>query len=236
MIDGKTKIMLIEDDRDIRESVKILLESEGFFVEEAKDGTEGISKFGEDVDLLILDIMMPGKTGFEVCAEIRRSSYVPILFLTAKSGMDDKTFGFAVGADDYLVKPFSFSELSARVKALLRRCSVYNIGRPKEEGGWKECCGIKLHNTLNQVFIDEKEMVLTEKEYAILRLFVTYPKKVFTIENIYESVWKERFLNTYANTVMVHIRNLRLKIEHNPGEPKIIITVWGRGYRFGYDE
>lgn len=237
MVDGKNKILIIEDDPDIRASIRILLEEDGFLIEEAKDGTDGLNKFNDNVDLIILDIMMPDKSGYEVCAEIRKRSYVPILFLTAKSSDSDKTLAFAAGGDDYLVKPFSFSELSARVKAQIRRNNIYNTEKSKKEPGtWITYGKLRINNSINGVLKDNKEIVLTEKEYEILRLFVNNPDTIFSIEDIYETVWEEKYISSYANTVMVHIRNLRTKIEENPSEPLYLCTVWGRGYRIGHGE
>lgn len=185
--------------------------------------------------LVILDVMMPGKSGFEVCAEIRKFSYVPILFLTAKSRENDKLLGFTAGGDDYLVKPFSYAELSARVKALLRRRHIYDTNKNPSANGlnWMELQGIKINTSQNQVFIRQEEISLTETEYEILRLFIQYPRKIFSVQNLYESVWGEEFISSYANTVMVHIRKLRTKIESDPQNPRYILTLWGKGYRFG---
>lgn len=235
---SKKKILIIEDDKDIRETVRILLEGEGFEVEEADNGAEGIKKVSDKTSLVILDVMMPGKSGYQTCEEIRKFSYVPILFLTAKSRDNDKLLGFTAGGDDYLVKPFSYSELSARVKALLRRRHIYDMNNnPSEEAiSWIELQGIKINTIQNEVYVDQKMRNLTETEYEILLLFMQYPSKTFSIQNIYESVWHEEFVNSYSNTVMVHIRNLRAKIEKDPQSPQIILTVWGKGYRFGNNE
>ena len=231
----KKEILIIEDDSDIRETVRMLLEGEGFLVTEAADGFEGIKKVTPQTSLIILDVMMPGKSGYETCEEIRRFSYVPILFLTAKSRDNDKILGLNAGGDDYLVKPFSFSELTARVNALLRRNSTYNIksvvSGAKED--WIRAGDLKVNRSFNQVLVGEKEVSLTETEYEILLLLMTYPNKVFSVQNIYESIWNEPIIYGYSNTVMVHIRNLRAKIEPNPQAPRYVLTVWGKGYRFG---
>ena len=214
-------ILIIEDDKDIREGVKILLEGEGYSVEEASNGADGLKKLTPNTNLVILDIMMPGISGLKTCEEIRKISYVPILFLTAKSKESDKLIGFMAGADDYLIKPFSYTELFARVRALLRRHQVYDreiLQIQKEE--W-----IETHQG--------NEIQLTEIEYKILLLLIQYPTKIFSLQNLYESIWEEPFISTSANTIMVHIRNLRTKIEENPQKPKIIQTVWGKGYRLG---
>ena len=231
----KKEILIIEDDSAIRETVRMLLEGEGFLVTEAADGFEGIKKVTPQTSLIILDVMMPGKSGYETCEEIRRFSYVPILFLTAKSRDNDKILGLNAGGDDYLVKPFSFSELTARVNALLRRCGTYNVSlapTDKEED-WISFGELKVNRSYNEVFVGEAEVKLTETEYEILLLLMKYPNKVFSVQNIYESIWNEDFSSSYSNSVMVHVRNLRTKIEPNPQAPRYVLTVWGKGYRFG---
>jgi len=227
-------ILIIEDDKDIREGVKILLEGEGYSVEEASNGADGLKKLTPNTNLVILDIMMPGISGLKTCEEIRKISYVPILFLTAKSKESDKLIGFMAGADDYLIKPFSYTELFARVRALLRRHQVYDreiLQIQKEE--WIEIHQIRINSSKNIVFQQGNEIQLTEIEYKILLLLIQYPTKIFSLQNLYESIWEEPFISTSANTIMVHIRNLRTKIEENPQKPKIIQTVWGKGYRLG---
>lgn len=230
----KMNILIIEDDKAIRECVRVLLEGEGFRVIEAINGKEGIEKMSTGIHLVILDIMMPGISGIQVCETIRQFSYVPILFLTAKSRESDKLLGFMAGGDDYLIKPFSYSELYARVKALLRRHHIYDKEfsslSSKEE--WLEVSGIRINQRKNEVFINDTEIILTETEYEILLLLMKYPGKIFSVGNIYESVWEEPFYSNSANTIMVHIRNLRTKIERDPQNPKLIQTVWRKGYRF----
>lgn len=226
------EVLVIEDDPDIRESVRVLLLGEGFQVVEACDGDSGLKKMTEDICLVILDVMMPGKSGYEVCEEIRRFSYVPILFLTAKAAENDKLLGFCSGGDDYLTKPFSYAELSSRVNALLRRRHVYDTAAPAPSE-WLESSDLRLNIRYNHVFIGQKEIDLTDTEYRILLLLMKYPQKIFNIQNIYESVWQEEYLSSYSNTIMVHIRNLRAKIEPDPQSPRYIVTVWGKGYQFG---
>ena len=227
-------ILMIEDNAEIREGVRILLEGEEYAVTEAENGSEGLKLLDSDTDLVILDVMMPGISGFRTCEEIRKVSNVPVLFLTAKSQDSDKLMGLMAGGDDYLSKPFSYSELLARVKALVRRYCVY---KGKEEEGTEDRyvngMGIRINESYNEVCKGDKELALTDVEYKILLLLMKHPKRIFTIQNIYESVWNEPYFYVSNGTVMVHIRKLRLKIEDNPQEPKCIRTVWGRGYRFG---
>lgn len=229
-------VLIIEDDKDIREGIRILLEGEGFTVTEAEDGMEGLQKLSSDISLVILDIMMPGISGLKTCEEIRKTSVVPILFLTAKSRESDKLVGFMAGGDDYLVKPFSYTELFARIKALLRRHQVYDkvsSVTASAQDTWLACHDIRLNTSRNIVYHHGTEIKLTEIEYKLLLLLMSYPTKTFTLQNLYESVWNEPFLNFSSNTIMVHMRNLRKKIEDNPQEPQIIKTVWGKGYRLG---
>ena len=225
------KILFADDDPEIREVLRLLLTSEGYQVEEASNGEELLSLLDDSVDLVILDIMMPGMGGYHVCAEIRKQSAVPVLFLTAKSQDSDKTMGFSAGGDDYLVKPFSYTELISRVKAMLRRYYVYGAKAP-EQSQVLRCCG-NIEIDLNRCVVrrDGQEVVLTDTEYRILCLLATHPKKVFSVQNIYESIWDEPFLYTSNNTVMVHIRNIRRKLGDDPQNCQTIRTVWGRGYR-----
>lgn len=229
-------ILLIEDDADIREGVRVLLTSEGYSVMEADCGKKGLQLLNETIDLVILDIMMPGMSGIITCEEIRKVSNVPVLFLTAKAQESDKLLGLLVGGDDYLPKPFSYAELLGRVKALLRRYHIYQgkfVPSNQSDGEWMEHKGIRILTTSNVVQVDGRDIELSEIEYQILRLLIQYPNKIFTTQSIYESVWNEPFYYSSNNTIMVHIRKLRLKIEEDPQQPKRICTVWGKGYRIG---
>lgn len=231
----KEQILIIEDDPDIREGVRILLESENYEVREAPDGAKGLAALEESTDLVILDVMMPGMSGLCTCREIRKRSYVPVLFLTAKAQESDKLIGLMAGGDDYLAKPFSYTELLARVKALLRRYRVYSGKKILEGDGQEEYLevgDIRLHKEYNQVYVSGTERDLTETEYGILKLLMSHPRKVFSARNLYESIWEEPYFYNCNSTVTVHIRKLRLKIEEDPQNPRRIQTVWGKGYRF----
>lgn len=224
-------IMIADDDPDIREVVRILLESEGFRIVEAVDGDDAVSKIDPAIDLYILDVMMPGKSGYQVCRAIRAASTAPILFLTAKSQDGDKSMGFSSGGDDYLPKPFSYTELTARVKALLRRYYVYR-GKENEES--KEKIVIRdlvIDRQTCEVRLAGAEVQLTDIEYRMLLLMAENRRKVFSAQNLYESIWNEPYFYSCNNTIMVHIRNLRRKIEPDPDNPQYIKTVWGKGYR-----
>lgn len=224
-------ILIADDNEEIREVVRVLLESEGFVVTEAVNGEDAVNKVTDDTDLIILDIMMPIKSGFKACIEIREKSSAPILFLTAKSQDSDKCMAFSAGSDDFLTKPFSYNELISRVKALLRRYYVYKGKESVETSGFLEINGLKINKNINEASIDCKEILLTEIEYNILLLMASNRGKIFSAQNIYESVWNEPYFYSNNNTVMVHIRNLRTKLESDPQNPRYIKTVWGKGYR-----
>ncbi|WP_414151058.1 response regulator transcription factor [Acetobacterium carbinolicum] len=225
------KIMIVDDDSEIREIVCVLLESEGFTTLEAANGETALSVFSDDVDLVILDIMMAGMSGYQVCLKMREQSNVPILFLTAKNKDSDLTLGFSSGGDDYLAKPFSYAELLARVKGLLRRYQTYRGKGNIDNETPLEWRGIILYQDRNAVCKDGEELNLTDKEYQILRLLLTYRGRLFSAQNLFESIWEEPFYYSSSNTVMVHIRRLREKIEEDPQEPTLLKTVWGKGYR-----
>lgn len=231
----KEHILIIEDDADIREGIRILLESENYTVSEAENGRNGLETLSSDTDLVILDVMMPGISGIQVCKEIRRFSNVPVLFLTAKVQEDDKLTGLMAGGDDYLTKPFSYGELLGRVKALIRRYRIYlgkNTTDAIENQDYIETGRIKINQKYNELFLDEKETDLSDIEYRMLLLMMENPGKIFSAQNLYESVWNEPYFYSCNSTVMVHIRKLRVKIETDPQNPKYITTVWGKGYKF----
>lgn len=240
-----TRILIVDDNPEIREIIHVLLEGENFMIDEAKDGQTALRLVLEnDYDLIILDIMMPGKNGYQTCLEIRKNSNAPILFLSARSKDSDKTLGFLSGGDDYLAKPFSYNELIGRCKALIRRYQIYkgkNTGSPSKVSGSlpdeADSREILLYHNLQidtlreEVRLDGAPLALTDTEYAILVLLIQNRRQLFSAERLYESVWNEPYYYGANNTVMVHIRNLRHKIEKNPKNPTLIKTVWGRGYR-----
>lgn len=225
------KILYADDDPEIREALRLLLGCEGYATVEASNGEEVLRLLDDDIDLVILDVMMPVMNGYAACAEIRKRSAVPILFLTAKSQDSDLTMGFSAGGDDYIVKPFSYNELINRVKAMLRRYYVYGA-KGGDSGVVIRCCGnIEIDQNQCVVRQDGREVPLTDLEYRILLLLAKNPRKVFSIQNIYESVWNEPYFYTSNNLVMVHIRNIRKKLGDDPQNSRTIRTVWGRGYR-----
>lgn len=224
------KILFADDDPEIREVVRILLARDGYEVVEAVNGIEAVEKADHTIDLIILDVMMPGCSGVEACGEIRKKSSAPILFLTAKSRDRDKEEGFAAGGDDYLVKPFSSVELKARVNAMLRRYCVYK-GKKGTEREVISLSGLEIFADTEEVIKNGERVLLTDIEYRILLLLAENRKKTYTTQDIYEAVWNEPFLFSSNNTVMVHIRNLRKKLEDDPQNPRCIRNVWGKGYR-----
>ena len=234
-------ILIADDEARIRRLVSDFLKRDGHTIVEAADGKEALNILENrrpGLDMAILDVMMPGISGLRVCEEIRKTSTVPILFLTAKAQESDKLIGLTAGGDDYLVKPFSYAELIARVKALLRRYCVYQgKGQPGAtyENDTLSVCGVTIALDHNQVWVKGEERDLTEIEYQILRLLMQKPQWTFSAQAIYESIWNEPYFPISNGTVMVHIRKLRTKIEENPQNPVYIRTVWGKGYRFGWE-
>ena len=204
----KQKILIADDEPEIREVLRMMLESEGYDIVEACNAQEAVDRT-EGVDLVILDILMPGESGIQACTKIREKSNVPILFLTAKSGEHDKVLGFSAGGDDYLVKPFSYMELLSRVKALIRRYRVYQKSEDKAEKMvfYRD---LTIDTELQSVTDNGKKISLTEMEYQILLLLVSNPRKIFSVKEIYEQVWKEDFFPSSGNTVTVSYTHLTL--------------------------
>lgn len=223
------RILVADDAKDIRELLKIMLEDSGFEVVLANNGEEALERFDDSIQLVILDIMMPKCNGVDACTRIREKAEVPILFLTAKSAESDLVEGFEAGGDDYMIKPFSCTELLLRVKALLKRP---RMGREEQAPGSQIVIqDIILDTELQQVVRDGKEISLTEIEYRILLLLATNRKHIFTAKEIYESVWEEAYMPNSTNTVMVHIRNIRKKLGDTGPNAKYLHNIWGRGYR-----
>lgn len=230
----KQKILIVDDDPDIREVLSIQLGNEGYDVLEAADGMKAIGAVAQnpDVDLVILDVMMPGISGVEACMEIRRISSVPILFLTAKLNESDKAEAYGSGGDDYLVKPFSKAELMMKVKSLMRRYNVYKGKREVEQADIE----IQIHNIMvnrenHKLVRDNQVLNITGTEYQIFMYLLENRGKACSAQEIYESVWGEKFMPSSAGTIMVHILNLRRKLELDPNNPLIIRTIWGKGYQ-----
>lgn len=225
----------MEDDREISEMLEEFLIQEAFEVVPAFDGLEACEKFEDgEFDLVLLDLMIPKMSGMDVMKTIREKSVVPILIVSAKDSLLDKSLGLELGADDYITKPFVMAEVLARIKANLRRTNQYAVGssRKQEEPATLSCGDIQLNPADFTVRKRGKKIDLTAKEFEILRLLMQNPKKVYTKEQIYSLVWEDAYLGD-ENAVNVHISRLRNKIEDDARNPEYIITVWGFGYRIG---
>ena len=227
------RILLVEDDKEIREGVEIFLKSQGYAVFQAADGVEGLKVLEErEIDLAIVDVMMPRMDGITMTAKLREKYDFPVIFLSAKSEEVDKILGLNMGADDYITKPFTPMELMARVNSQLRRYHRFLDrlnSKQAENPKVHRLGGLEVNEETVEVAVDDKTVKVTPIEFKILLLLIQNPGRVFPAEEIYERVWNERAVNT--DTVMVHIRNLREKIEVNPREPKYVKGVWGVGYK-----
>lgn len=228
-------LLLIEDDIQIVEMLQNYLVKEGYSVSAACNGLDGIALFRQSAfDLVIVDIMMPKLDGIEVIKLIRQNSAVPIIIMSAKDGDVDKAIGLGFGADDYIAKPFSLIEVSARIKAAIRRATAYsNAGTTDQAPASSVLAFDRLRIDLNNYSAtkDEVDLKLTAKEFEILKLFVTNPNRVFTKAQLYGFVWNDEYYGD-ENVINVHIRRLREKIEDKPSEPKHIKTLWGIGYKW----
>ena len=221
-------ILIVEDDSDIREGVRILLESEGYGVEEAEDGFAALKRLSEKTDLVILDVMMPGISGIKTCEEIRKRSYVPILFLTAKSQESDKLIGLMAGGDDYLSKPFRLAELRARVGAHLRRQARGPAHTRLSRGG------VTFDLSARSAAVGEVPLPLTKSEYAICELLALHPGQVFGKEQIYEAVFGYDG-DADESAITEHVKNIRAKLRAAGLAESPLATVWGIGYKWKED-
>lgn len=226
-------ILIVDDNPEIREIIQILLTGEGYQVTQAPDGIKALKELENcTFDLIILDIMLPSMNGYEVCQKIRKKSNAPILFLSARTTDGDKLLGFSSGGDDYLAKPFSYSELIGRTKALIRRYHVYQ-GKEREAKTDSLSFGnLSIDTAQRQVLLNGQNIELTTTEYEMLKLLAENRRQIFSAQRLYESLWKEPYYYGANNTVMVHVRNLRQKIEKDPKNPLFIRTAWGKGYYF----
>lgn len=224
------KVLVVDDEKLIVKGIRFSLEQDGMEVECAYDGEEALRMAGEkEYDLILLDIMLPKIDGFEVCQHIREFSSVPIVMLTAKGDDMDKILGLEYGADDYITKPFNILEVKARIKAIMRRTSS---SKPKaEKSSVIENGDIRMDCESRRLFVKEKEINLTAKEFDLLELLVTNPNKVYSRERLLNLVWGYEYPGD-VRTVDVHVRRMREKIESNPSEPKYLHTKWGVGYYY----
>lgn len=224
------KILVVEDDLEINRLVSDHLSREGYNIISVFNGADAFLKLSSDCyQMVILDIMMPKVDGYEVLRKIRELGNTPVLILSAKCQETDKIIGLGLGADDYMTKPFGVGELTARVKAQLRRYLRFSTASDNKTHIIKHF-DIEMDTSTFEVKISNKLISLTAKEFEILKLFMLNPKKVFTKNQLFKSIWGGEYLND-ENTVMVHIRRLREKIEIEPSNPKYIQTVWGIGYK-----
>lgn len=225
------KILVCDDDKEIVEAIEIYLTQDGHQVLEAYDGIEAVEILKkESVDLLIMDIMMPRMDGIRATLKIREKHNIPIIILSAKSEDADRILGLNIGADDYITKPFNPLELVARVKSHLRRYMQLGSTAIKENEAIYTVGGLAINDDLKEVTVDGEPVKLTPIEYNILLLLVKHQGKVFSIDQIYENIWNENAVGV-DNTVAVHIRHIREKIEINPKEPRYLKVVWGVGYK-----
>lgn len=226
-----SKILIIEDESAIAELEKDYLELSGFEVEVANDGEVGLKKgMEEDYDLIILDLMLPSVDGFEICRQIRVEKNTPIIMVSAKKEDIDKIRGLGLGADDYMTKPFSPSELVARVKAHMARYERL-VGSAVEENKVIEIRGIKIDTTARRVWINGEEKSFTTKEFDLLTFLAAHPNHVYTKDELFSEIWDMESIGDIA-TVTVHIKKIREKIEFDTSNPQYIETIWGVGYRF----
>ncbi|CAI8924447.1 MULTISPECIES: response regulator transcription factor [Bacillus] len=224
-------ILIVDDDTDIVQLIEVHLKQDGFKVFRAYNGVEALDILdSNDIQLTILDIMMPAMDGIEVCRRIREQYNIPVMFLSAKTTEIDKVIGLSTGADDYITKPFSMMELVARVKAQLRRYTYFNQVPSEVHKNKIQIRGLEIDELSRKVLLYGKSINLTKTEYDILHLMAKNRNRVFTLEEIYESIWRER-AHESNNTVMVHIARLRNKIEEDPKKSTIIQNVWGVGYK-----
>ncbi|ASL67636.1 TPA: response regulator transcription factor [Bacillus cereus] len=228
----RISILIADDEAEIADLIEIHLEKEGYHVVKAADGEEAVHVIEtQPIDLVVLDIMMPKMDGYEVTRQIRAKHHMPIIFLSAKTSDFDKVTGLVLGADDYMTKPFTPIELVARVNAQLRRFFTLNHPKVAESKSALEIGGVVINPERRTVDVYGEQIELTPKEFDILYLLASHPKKVYNVENIFQHVWADDYYEG-GNTVMVHIRTLRKKLGEDKRKDKLIKTVWGVGYTF----
>ena len=224
-------VLVCDDDENIVRALRVYLMGEGYNVVEAYNGKQMLETIDrDDVQLVLMDVMMPEMDGITALVELRKKSNVPVILLTAKSEFSNKVLGLNIGADDYITKPFDPAEVMARVKSQLRRYVVLGAENTAKDNVFR-CGGIEMDDAGKQVRVDGNTILLTPIEYEILKLFLTNQGKVLSHKEIYQNVWKDEPLGGENNTVLVHIRHLRQKVEINPAEPRYILSVWGHGYK-----
>lgn len=228
----KIKILVVDDEQDIRKLLRIYLTKQNYQVYEAENGLKAIEimQRHSDMDLIVMDIMMPEMSGLDACKAIREFSSVPVLFLTAKTQEPDKQEAYETGGDDFLSKPFSQSEFIRKINTLIRRYNVYK-GKEETDDRILSFRNIQIDVYKRAVTKDGENVRLTDKEYALLHFLMENKGRPWGLEELYENIWQEKYLPTSSNTVMVHVLRLRQKIEENPASPEIIRTIYGKGYQ-----
>jgi DNA-binding response OmpR family regulator len=227
------KILIVEDDKEISELVTSHLEQENFTVFTAFDGEEALQLFeNKAIDLVLLDLMLPKLNGMEFLKRIRQTSFVPVLIISAKESDVDKSLGLGFGADDYISKPFSVIELTARIHAAIRRATQYLPVSGDHAGNLIQYKALTLDMNTFSAKLNEESIQLTSKEFHILKLFMQNQSRVFTKEQIYQLIWDDDYFGN-ENVINVHIRRLREKIEEDPSNPEYLRTIWGIGYKLG---
>ena len=227
----KRKILIVDDEQSIADLVEVYLSNEGMEVLKCYNGQDALDCIKkEDLSLAVLDVMLPDIDGYKLCQEIRKEHFYPVIMLTARTEDTDKILGLTIGADDYITKPFNPLELMARVKSQLRRYTQLGNLNQQTAGQVYKCGGLQINDDNKEVTVDGDPIKLTPIEYNILLLLVKNAGKVFSIDEIYEQIWNEEAIGA-DNTVAVHIRHIREKIEINPKEPRYLKVVWGVGYK-----
>lgn len=228
------RILAVDDERSITDLIKLYLEKEDYEVCAVETGGAALEEIeNSKPDLVILDVMLPDINGIDLCTEIRKTHNMPILFLSCKEQEIDKIIALSVGGDDYITKPFFPGELVARVKANLRRSDMAGT-KEEEKEIVHEAPGLVMNETVREVYVDGKPVALTTKEFDILQLLISNPKRIYSSEQLFESVWKEETLDSDRNTIMVYMSNLRKKIENNENGYKYILNIRGIGYKFNH--
>lgn len=228
MVEKNTKILIVDDDAEIRQMLSIVLANEGYTTAQAENGKQAVDMLDSNIDLVLLDVMMPVMDGLVACMKMREFSDVPIIFLTAKETDMDQITGLGAGADDYISKPFVTPVLSARIRTVLRRSAVVN---KQSDESIIAIRGLEINIAKHKVVVDKKMLKLTPTEFDILYLLMKNKGRVFSIEHIYNMIWEEPYMRSSSNTVMVHIRKLREKLEVDSSDPQYLKTEWGVGYK-----
>lgn len=228
---NENQILVVDDNPEIRQVIRLLLEKNKYQVIEASNGIEALQLLTPAIQLIIMDIMMPQMNGIDCCKKIRMNSHVPILFLTAKSHIDDMRKAYLTGGDDYLMKPFEKNELLLKIQSLIRRYCIYREQDDTHSTNIETLKHLSIHQETMEIFYNNQKIDLTQKEADIFNYLFSHRHQVISNQELFEKVWDETYLKSSDNTIMVHMLKLRRKVELDPNKPEIITTVWGKGYR-----